>query len=182
MPLVKSRRPPWNTSLRSLVYNLDMDASLKFQTLGSVLVIGTVVSSEAAAHLLAAYPSSAVAWYFNLEIFPGFEHARNLGFSPLFGPATLWIALLGLAVTILSGALRLKLAVGVIANLSFIFSLSFACIFYLHASTYKEASLVQMSLTSESDFYLLGIITAVSFTAFVACHATFLRSIFVERS
>ncbi len=161
-----------------------MTRTLNLQTCGSLVVIATFMASEAGARLLSVYPNSPFAWYVNLEVFRAFECARA-EMSPLrhlFGPASLFVAFAVFIAALVARAAKHRFGVALLANLSFVFTISLALTWAGGASSYRAASLAPLPFGSGYDGMLLGLMLIVSFLAFAVSHAAFIAVIVAQRS
>ena len=159
-----------------------MQRSLNIQAFGTVLVIATFISSEAAAWYLIYCPSCLSAWYLNLGPFHVFEAARGseTALRYLFAPSSLPIAVATLLIVILAWRFRIRFLIALGANLTFAFALAIVEV----EVNINQKRPVQPSIhdfLSEDFAAVLIIILAISFVAFMMCHASFIADILVER-
>lgn len=156
-----------------------MTRMLTIQTCGTLVVLGAFAMAEVAAYALDASPNWDLAWYLNVVVFRSFERARVVS-SPLngaFGVSTLPIVLALMAVAIGFRLMRLRLAVALMANLSF-----GAALLLAHAGLSSEtgpatASLSAISLRPRAETWTVGLIIITSFVAFATSHAGFVLAI-----
>jgi hypothetical protein len=107
--------------------------SAKSQLVGPIVVAVLIASAEAAAYALAEHPSSAFAWYLNLEVFGLFQRSHYVLSDRLAVP---YLQLFGVALPILllacvGAMLRRQLMVATASNLSLIYALFVAYAWHL---------------------------------------------------
>lgn len=150
---------------------------LMAQTLGSALVPGCLVLSEAAGRLLDAFPSSATAWYLVLAVFAPLEQVRAVP-SPLATVLDRAALTEFLIVLLLIGAVqtvRFRFGVAVLAHLAFAASLSVARAWVMdpHGSVAPGLLLVREA----SGTALVAILLTASGLACALSHVGFILAI-----
>jgi hypothetical protein len=154
-----------------------MSRILTAQTLGSVLVAGSLVLSEVAVRLLNAFPWSATLWYVHLAIFAPIVHVRA---DP--SPLTLLLRQGALAefsllllLTVVVWALRFRLGVALLAHLGFGTSIMIARTWIVD----PQGALVPSLLLSREagGTCLVAILLAVSGVACALSHLSFIIEI-----
>lgn len=156
-----------------------MKRVLNIQTAGSLTVVGTFALSECAAWFLDAYPGSSLAWYLNAGLFHAFENARADVFAShvLFGPASLPVALLLLALIVFARVLQSRFLVALFANLSFLGAVMLAYAAMGGGRHHPSTLLSINDLGRGTDQCLVAILLAASFVAFVVSHWSFAHAI-----
>ena len=152
-----------------------MKFMLDAQTAGSLIVVSAFAVSEASARLLSLYPSSAFAWYLNLELFHPFARVRT-GLTPLswlFGPASFGVALVLIALILVARMIRFRFAVALFANLSFLFT-AFLAYSWSGAGDYQStASLIATGSHPRPGGGLVAVMIAASLAAVLISHVSF---------
>ena len=161
-----------------------MSWALTAQTCGSIAVIGAFAASEAAAHYLSAHPDSGLAWYLNLQVFRPFENAR-VAVSPLqglFGPNSMWVALLALGLTTLFRAIRFEFGLALFSNLSFVFAAFLAHSWMAGGAAVKSVSLNAGLVATSGNGALIAALLLASTLAAAFGHLSFLNAILSRAS
>jgi len=146
-----------------------MHRAFLIQTGSSITVILAVLLAEAVALALETYPGSELSWYLKLEVFRAFDYARHPA-SPirsLFTPVTFHLCLILVALATAVCAFRQRLAVALLANLSFIFA---ACLCYCWVSGHGPYA----ALHESAGGLLVGALTLVSFAGFATSHLSYI--------
>jgi hypothetical protein len=154
-----------------------MARSLTAQTLGSALVPGAVLLSQAALRILDAFPSSATAWYLHLAVFAPLQQVRA---AP--SPLALLLDRAGTAefvlLLLLIGAVRIvrfRLGVALLTHLAFAASLlvARAWMMDLHGSVAPGLLLVREG----SGTALVALLLAGTGLACILGHLSFIHDI-----
>jgi hypothetical protein len=150
----------------------------RLQLVGPIGVVGAIFSAELGAHALANWPASPALWYLNLEVFRPFQYSLNgLGSAQWLETfsLTIWIATALLALVCAGVIGRIRLALAVASNLSFLYS---ACLVYgSYAASEATTSFTLRGLCSPS-MVLAGSISLISLLSSAASHRSYWREIF----
>ena len=156
-----------------------MKLLLTIQTLGTMGVLISFAASEAAAHLLQAFPSNAALWRLNLGLFHAFEMAR-LQANPLnclFGPASLTIGFVTILVLLALRFFEFRFGVALFANLAFLASALLAYRVIWAHPTSSTVEPIAATLATKTDSVLITGLLVSSFVAFAVSHLTFVKAI-----
>ena len=96
----------------------------RLQLIGPLLLALAIVAEELAAYWLAYRPSSALAWYLNLELFIVFQHSHAMlaGAFGMPGLQLVFVAAPILMLTLASVTFRARLPLAVASNLSLLYA------------------------------------------------------------
>jgi hypothetical protein len=182
--LVRQSSLAGRTSLSFVSYLQAIRGAYVSQTLGSVAVLGAFAGAEAVAHLLDYFPANEWLWFLNNELFRVFTYARQDAspLSVLFTPWALVGAGVMLALAVFAHFLRLKLAVALVANISFVFVANLAYAWFRGVTAYQSASLLSHGVGDTGDAFLIFFLLSISFYAFVTSHVLFIRDSVARRS
>lgn len=163
----------------------------KLQLIGPVVIALAIVAEELATCLLAWRPSSAFAWYLNLEVFGIFQHGHAMLSDHFSTPyLQLWLIATPILLLTFGGFMfRVRLAVAVASNLSFAYAFFLACACYsirtpagqsasLAGATYDTAfSFSALNLTLGPHGYVLMALLVPTLLSTAASHLVYLRAV-----
>lgn len=155
-----------------------MLGSDKLQLLGPIGIVGAIFCAELGAHALANWPTSPVLWYLNLEVFRPFQYSLNgLGSARWLETfsLTIWIAIALLALVCAGVVGRIRLALAVASNLSFLYSV---CL--VHGSYTANETTTSFTLRGlcTPSMALAGAILLISLLSSAVSHRSYWREIF----
>jgi len=177
-------RPIWPSAF-------GMSRLVKLQLIGPLLLALVIVAEELATYWLAYAPSSAVAWYLNLELFGIFQHSHARLASVCNVPCLqlMFVATPILLLAIGGAALRQRLPLAVAGNLSLVYAcfLGFAWLevrtpalqaVSLSASVYTSAlGYSAAKITLGPHAYMLATLVCASLLSAAAAHLQYLRAV-----
>ena len=151
------------------------------QLAGPICLLLAVTAAESASWALTQFPSSALLWYLNLEVFTLFRRSRwilsDAGSFPfaqllLIAGPLVFMALLGLI-------LRRNLLVAIASNLSLVYATFLLGSWYAWGTygTIDSASLSLVHVPNGSNFYLFLVLFAASVASFSASHLLYIRAL-----
>jgi hypothetical protein len=162
----------------------------KLQLIGPIVLALAIGAEELATVLLAWKPSSAFAWYLNLELFGIFQHSHSM-LSGHFDLPYLQLMLVAapiLAMALVGQALHARLPVAIAANLSFAYAFFLAYSWYsirmpasqaasLDGSVFGQSfSMTGLNLTFGPHVCVLAALLIPSLLSSTASHLTYLRA------
>jgi hypothetical protein len=152
--------------------------SERLQLVGPIGIVGAIFGAELGAHALANWPTSSVLWYLNLEIFRPFQYSLNgLGSAQWLETFSLipWIAI-ALLVLLSAGVIgRMRLALAIASNLSFLYS---ACLVYGSYATHEATASFTLRGLCSPSMVLAGVILMISLLSSAVSHRSYWREIF----
>lgn len=167
-----------------------MSRLAKLQLIGPIFLALVIVAEEFAAYWLAHRPSSALAWYVNLELFGIFQHSHAVLAAACSMPC-LQLLFVSVPILLLTGAgaasgQRLPLALA--SNLSLLYACFLAYAWFgirpaalqavsLSGSVYKSVlGFSAAKITLGPHTYLLAALVCATFLSTAAAHVQYLRA------
>jgi len=168
-----------------------MNRLAKLQLFGPFVLAITIIAAELAAYLLAAKPSSTLAWYLNIEIFGMFQRSHSV-LGNFFGVQYLqltFVAIPMLALCALSLACRHRLVIAITSHLSFIYACFVAYTWFLigspslHAASLAQSQIVSivnlptLNLPAGPQLAVMLMLLVTSLLSFAGSHVHYLRAL-----
>ncbi len=163
----------------------------KLQLVGPFVVAAMIIAAEAAAYALAQRPSSALAWYLNIEVFGLFQRGHYV-LSDRFALPYFQLVGVALPILFLAGgglACRGPLMVATASNLSLVYALFLAYAWHLVETPALVAAslgspplyavLSWSAVTLSSGLHALILLTMLIASLFscTASHLSYLRAV-----
>ena len=168
-----------------------MSKLAKLQLIGPVVLALAIVAAELAACFLAWKPSSAFAWYVNLELFGIFQRGHSVLGSNFNAPyLQLWLVAVPMLFLSLGGfALRSRLPIALASNLSFAYAFFLTYSWYgtrlpapqsasLASEAYDTAfSFSALNLTFGPHVFVLAVLLIPSLLSTTCSHLVYVRAV-----
>ena len=163
----------------------------KLQLLGPLSLLAAILAEEAAAYWLATRPSSAFAWYLNLELFGVFQRSHYVISDHIGVPyfQLFFVAAPILALTFWGLAFGRRLPIAVASNLSLIYVGFLVCAWHMvetpslqaagFAGSAQFAALSHwaMKFSGGPQLYLLAALICAAALSFVSSHVFYVRTL-----
>lgn len=150
-----------------------MRTGFLIQTSASVIVLSSLLAADAVAYLLHLMPSSTLLWYLAIEVFRPFDPFGDPFQTVVRSWLTPGVVAALLVATVLAHWLRVRVVIGLFANVSSIFMVALAWRWAVpHRS--MTASLAPTAGASGVDVYFVSALCVLSIVSAVASHYLFL--------
>ncbi len=151
----------------------------KLQLAGPVGVIAAVACAEIGAHALGYWPSSALLWYLNLEVFRYVQYSFIAENGAAIGDfaQTLCVVVPLVALVCVGLITKIRLPLAIASNMSLVYSLLLLYGSYLVNGSAAEIKMNANALLTPS-FFLAVSVLLVSFLSSATSHRAYWREIF----
>jgi hypothetical protein len=155
-----------------------VQGTIRLQLIGPLILLCVVAAAETLAYALADFPSSALLWYLNLEVFSIFRKSRVVLSSYINLPFALLLIISPLAFLAMAGiALRRNLLIAISSNLA-VGCAAFLFFNWHHWNSLarvRTASLAAVQMPTGNDLCLFALLLLGCLVSFVASHCFYVH-------
>jgi hypothetical protein len=156
-----------------------MNRLTKLQLIGPLVLFAAVLAAEMAVYALSKFPSSALLWYLNLEVFGFFQRSYYVLDSRFGLPGfdLFFVAIPLLILGCVGIMCRQRLLLAISSNLSFVYAALLIYSWMQMQPRVLQASLDTIALPAGPDLYLVGVLLGASLLSFCISHFVYFRAV-----